>query len=435
MFIITYSEEIMKEERCLFCFLSSYYQKEIMKLSQFQEEKFEDILERYHRIFLANLTVALEKPICKKHNHILHGDAIVSIFKNNKVLIKKLDTFFKNLIEIYTFWISGEAYSAIEKLNKILKSNNLLKKEDFNIREYLFFRGRKNVSNILNKYDMFHIPYDKRYLVGNQRFSLSGFPLLYLSLSLSGIRLELDIDEKKLDEYSISCFHFNNRAKIYSLDNPFRIYYQTQKIIKEPSISKKDLEENLLKLVLTSACLFEKRNSHKLQEKKGINIFYEEYILPQALTQVLKLNKYNGIFYPSTKIFNTLEEDLFNINNFNMAYFPIYNSQRHYDAELFKSLDISVPINFSEEIFRNIRENFDFNFLNNLFKKVKNDLLQNLSKNIKKIKDLSELNSMGIVKFNYLDKIYEDYCNFKSKYDEDDKILSFESLIIYKKIY
>lgn len=182
---------------------------------------------------------------------------------------------------------------------------------------------------------------------------------------------------------------------------------------------------------MTSACLFEKRNSHKLQEKKGINIFYEEYILPQALTQVLKLNKYNGIFYPSTKIFNTLEEDLFNINNFNMAYFPVYNSQRHYDVELFKSLDISVPTNFSEEIFRNIKENFDFNFLNNLVKKVKNDLLQNLSKNIKKIKDLSELNSMGIIKFNYIDKIYEDYCNFKSKYDKDDKILSFESLIIY----
>ena len=114
-----------------------------------------------------------------------------------------------------------------------------------------------------------------------------------------------------------------------------------------------------------------------------------------------------------------------------MAYFPVYNSQRHYDVELFKSLDISVPTNFSEEIFRNIKENFDFNFLNNLVKKVKNDLLQNLSKNIKKIKDLSELNSMGIIKFNYIDKIYEDYCNFKSKYDKDDKILSFESLIIY----
>lgn len=167
------------------------------------------------------------------------------------------------------------------------------------------------------------------------------------------------------------------------------------------------------------------------KKKKGINIFYEEYILPQALTQVLKLNKYNGIFYPSTKIFNTLEEDLFNINNFNLAYFPNYNNQRHYDVKLFNSLDISVPINFSEEIFRNISENFDFNSLNNLFKKITNDLLENLSKNIKKIKDLSELNSMGIVKFKYLDKIYEDYCNFKSKYDEDNKILSFESLIIY----
>ena len=31
-----------------------------------------------------------------------------------------------------------------------------------------------------SKDEMFHIPYEKRNLVGNQRFSLSGLPCLYL---------------------------------------------------------------------------------------------------------------------------------------------------------------------------------------------------------------------------------------------------------------
>ena len=280
---------------------------------------------------------------------------------------------------------------------------------------------------------MFHIPYDKRYLVRNQRFSLSGFPLLYLSSSLFGVYLELDIEnEYPREEYSFSSFYFPNAAKIYSLDNPFRIHYDnTKTFIKESSILENNLEKKLLKLILSSVCLFEKRFPHKLMEKKGINIFYEEYVLPQALTQVLKLNKYHGVFYPSTRIKNTLKDDLFDINNFNLAYFPEYKKKRHYDIDLFNNLNISVPINFSKEILTNIFDVPDIYSLGELFKRA--------------IANAKNSGNTLIIKLSNLLSIYENlfdkYYLFLSeiadvKYSENDKVkykenLIFEILIIY----
>ena len=423
----------MEEKRCLFCFLSSHYQKKIMKLSQLQEEKFEDILKRYSNKFISDLFIILKNPLCKKHKNILYGQEVILNLKKKKNLRSSLKTFFKDLIEIYILWISGEAYHAIEKLNKIF--NDSLSNEDikFEIGKKLFFRGRKNINNILNKYDMFHIPYDKRYLVRNQRFSLSGFPLLYLSSSLFGVYLELDIEnEYPREEYSFSSFYFNNDAKIYSLDNPFRIHYDNTKIfIKETSISENTLEKKLLKLILSSVCLFEKRFPHKLMEKKGINIFYEEYVLPQALTQVLKLNKYHGVFYPSTRIKNTLKDDLFDINNFNLAYFPEYKKKRHYDIDLFNNLNISVPINFSKEILTNIFDVPDIYSLGELFRRAKANVKNSDNALIIRLLNLLSIYENLVDKYNLFSSEIDDV-----KYSENDKVkykenLIFEILIIY----
>ena len=423
----------MEEKRCLFCFLSSHYQKKIMKLSQLQEEKFEDILKRYSNKFISDLFIILKNPLCKKHENILYGQEIILNLKKKKNLRSSLKTFFKDLIDIYVLWISGEAYHAIENLNNIF--NNSLSNEDikFEIGKKLFFRGRKNINNILNKYDMFHIPYDKRYLVRNQRFSLSGFPLLYLSSSLFGVYLELDIEnEYPREEYSFSSFYFNNDAKIYSLDNPFRIHYDnTKTFIKESSILENNLEKKLLKLILSSVCLFEKRFPHKLMEKKGINIFYEEYVLPQALTQVLKLNKYHGVFYPSTRIKNTLKDDLFDINNFNLAYFPEYKKKRHYDIDLFNNLNISVPINFSKEILTNIFDVPDIYSLGELFRRAKANVKNSDNALIIRLLNLLSIYENLVDKYNLFSSEIDDV-----KYSENDKVkykenLIFEILIIY----
>ena len=367
----------MEEKQCIFCFFSDKYQRKIMKYSQLQEEKFEDILDRYKKIFITKLNVIINitKP-CSKHNKILNFELILSNIKNINDLSSELMSFFEGIKKTYKLWISGETFSAIHNFEELLKENKLLEEDDFSINEKIFFRGRNSLNKILNKYEMFHIPYDKRYLVGNQRFSLSGFPLLYLNSSLKGVLSELNIEEKdSYEKYAFSSFHFNKKAKIYSLDNPFRIYFEKvsnniDKVIKEPSFSSEDLKKILLKLIIASVCLFEKRVSHKNQEDNGINIFYEEYIIPQAPTQVLKKNKYNGILYPSTRIKETENSGLFNISNFNLVYFPKYNDKKHYDSMLFESLDISVPITPFELKNNDIISDDEFNSLKEIISKI-----------------------------------------------------------------
>ena len=366
-----------EEKQCIFCFFSDKYQRKIMKRSQLQEEKFEDILDRYKKIFIMELNVLLSTNFfCEKHSKILNANEIITGIQNINNLPSELSIFFDGIKNTYKLWISGETYLAIQKFEKLLKDNKLLEEDTFNITEKIFFRGRDSKNRILNKYEMFHIPYDKRYLVGNQRFSLSGFPLLYLNSSIKGVLSELNIEKDEKDKkYAFSSFHFNEGAKIYSLDTPFRIYFEkNSRIIKEPSFSSENLKKIILKLILASVCLFEKRVSHKNQEDNGINIFYEEYIIPQALTQVLKKNKYDGILYPSTRIKETEDSGLLNIDNFNLVYFPKYNDKRHYDSDLFLSLDISIPVTpFELDNNDNISDN-EFNSLEEIFLEIVNSL-------------------------------------------------------------
>ena len=54
--------------------------------------------------------------------------------------------------------------------------------KDYNTGEKAFYRMRNSQEYVqYEKNEMYHIPFDKNYLVGNERFSITGFPTLYLS--------------------------------------------------------------------------------------------------------------------------------------------------------------------------------------------------------------------------------------------------------------
>ncbi len=349
----------MEEKRCIFCFLSDRNQKKMQKYSQIQEEKYEDILIIFKKLFINDFLMCLSEnhKLCEKHLKIRYINIIIENFK--KIEIEEIDNFFEKLIEVYKNWISGKALVAMQSLHQLLTDKNILNKEEvFNLRNMLFFRGRENFGIPYNRYDMFHIPYDKRYLVKNQRFSLSGYPLLYLNCSIKGVSHELEIENNQ-DKFVFSYFHFKNvepeiENSIYSFTNPFKIFFNdknkfmnmTEEKTYINSYKMENLKIKILKLILSSFCLFEKRVQHKKQEEEGKSIFFEEYVIPQIFTQILKVNDFYGIFYPSTRINEFTQSSLYDENNFNLVYFPTYNSERHYDYNLFKNLDISTPINY-----------------------------------------------------------------------------------------
>ena len=70
-----------EHKECIFCFLTDKNQRELQKQVQLQEEKFEDILKMYKKIFINNFLNAINNPICSKHGKIHNAKDILIMFE------------------------------------------------------------------------------------------------------------------------------------------------------------------------------------------------------------------------------------------------------------------------------------------------------------------------------------------------------------------
>ena len=91
--------------------------------------------------------------------------------------VVRCQTVFGSIIDSY---LKGVHHIAITSANAFIKGINatILSKGA------RLYKARESKSNYLyGKDELFHIPYDKRNKIGNQRFSVSGMPCLYLASS------------------------------------------------------------------------------------------------------------------------------------------------------------------------------------------------------------------------------------------------------------
>lgn len=89
----------------------------------------------------------------------------------------------------------------------------------------LYLKGRAT-SDVLTSWDMFRIPFNKRYLINNQRYSLTGQPLMYIGSSIIDVMEELDVE--KIEELKISAVQIPEEIKLYDLRN--NIYEELNKV-------------------------------------------------------------------------------------------------------------------------------------------------------------------------------------------------------------
>jgi hypothetical protein len=87
---------------------------------------------------------------------------------------------------------------------------------------------------------------------------------------------------------------------------------------------------------LSQVCTFPRK--HYLDNQH----FVEEYVVPQLLTEAVRLHKYDGILYPSTRFINK-KLDLGNgwrnmLFKTNIAMFTTYSSRFLYDKDLLKNV-------------------------------------------------------------------------------------------------
>ncbi|MCR8636609.1 RES domain-containing protein [Paenibacillus radicis (ex Xue et al. 2023)] len=150
------------------------------------------------------------------------------------------------------------------------------------------YRIRKDKFPLTNKKDLFHIPFEERTLVSTQRYSIPGFPCLYLGSSVYTCLEELRTVNNTQQVY-ISSFKNDRGMKFIDLGYPPRV-------ATVASYKKSDVDSyNALKALylcwpLVAAC--------SVQVKDDVRPFKPEYIVPQLLLQwVRNSTHFNGIRY------------------------------------------------------------------------------------------------------------------------------------------
>ena len=404
---------------CLFCFLNNYNQHHIREGIQLRTDRFEHTLEKYKISFLDGLKKNLSLELCEKHTN-----------ENNSILLKEIknisffeiNTFFEELRKIYISWIDSNPLNSLHSLKNLLKNYEIDNIETY-VNGKIFFRGRES-SSFISHWDMFHIPFNRRFLIGNQRYSLIGQPLLYLASSPYCVLKELDkTKDIKISSFRLSYLNYESFGKNISFDhskypcyasidsndlnwqkNNLRIYNNTDNLsslIKTNNPDNNTIDkvnnffdnENItntkrffFQQILANCCSFRLKNSIRGQT------FCEEYVLPQILAQVIK-EDFDGIMFNSTHCYEYKElvnnSTFFNLLCRNVCIFTKYDFSHVddvtyvYDKNLYNKFLISSPIDYTH---KNVHiDYYDI--------KKSINLIANLLLEISKFKDCRTLNS------------------------------------------
>lgn len=325
---------------CVCCFFSPEYQM-TLKRKTFSELRFEDRLEKYKKIFLEEIDALLPVGMCNceyakfEKGYSLYRettDKLLITIKQNK---KVLEQFFDSFIEIYIEYITNGAYKAIKKFSDFLDQEVLKSGSEIALDfTQLLFRAREKTKRNYDELELFHVPFSVRCNLSNQRFSISGQPMLYLAKSIVTAEREI---VKKTNKLVFSAFlpnySYYYQSKIYNLD-----YHVFDSIVKNlPALCKagaRDLGNageidifNVKRDILTNILLFPLNS-----EKKS---FIEEYALPQMFTSIIQASGFIGIEYPSAKSYSDIKEaHLFSDFNKNVAFFVKYQRTENFDRSL-----------------------------------------------------------------------------------------------------
>lgn len=105
-----------------------------------------------------------------------------------------------------------------------------------------------------------------------------------------------------------------------------------------PLFYEQALRIALRKFVLSNLCTFK---THSDEDH-----FHEEYVIPQLLTEAIRLHKYDGILFPSTQYtganisFNGTRHS--NFYKSNLAMFTNYSHSMTYDQELMDNFEVTI---------------------------------------------------------------------------------------------
>ncbi|MBZ5663065.1 MAG: hypothetical protein LAO30_00535 [Acidobacteriia bacterium] len=207
--------------------------------------------------------------------------------------------------------------------------------------------------------DIFHVPFEKRRHVENQRYSIAGLPCLYLGSSIWICWEELNRPE--LDRVWVSRFSFAEGVRVLDFQfPPFLAWHLFGVLLNnsnntEGRSSPKELLDRFDERFIASYILcwpLIAASSIKVEYSEGS--FFPQYIVPQILLQwVTKEQKVDGIRYFSTR---TSPEDA-DVWAHSSCVFPARNvSSSGHCSYLRKKFHLTAPFSWELLQFLDINE-------------------------------------------------------------------------------
>ena len=203
--------------------------------------------------------------------------------------VKSVQTkFIQGLLDTIDVYHDGQPAKAFERLSETLINDLKNFREVLKIREYQvdesFFRMRIIKGNFpLPPIEMFHIPFEKRGYIKTQRYSIPGFPCLYLGRTIYGCWEEMSRPDT--NEFQVA--RLKNLQPINFLDLTHPHDWE--------NLYAKDLYHYFMTWPLIACC--------SVKVKDYSLAFKSEYIIPQLLLQwIREQQQLDGIKFDSTHI-------------------------------------------------------------------------------------------------------------------------------------
>jgi hypothetical protein len=293
-------------------------------------------LDRYVQYYEENRTV-----IFKHVPHLPNEYNWVNMLES----IKNLSSSIEESINLY---FNGDILKATQVFNKSL---NFILFKDFNPiydvqPNTVFYRSRRDEKRSFDKGDMFHVKFEERNKISTNRYSIPGFPALYLGESTYVCWEESD--RHRLRDLWFSKIVNKEKLKVIKIQRFEDLLREIEEMDNDDGEKLSHLCKYLIIYPLIIACTV------KVKDQK--NNFTPQYIIPQLLLQYIATFKdagerIDGIMYLSSQV------DYSKINGvkcYNYV-FPVKASlKKGFCDQLSKTFLISEPTSLEiEEIIHN----------------------------------------------------------------------------------
>lgn len=251
---------------------------------------------------------------------------------------ERLSKYVEQIVKIVDKYLNGDLFSAFESFKELVhsdtddsKHNDFIKSQSLESSKILYRIRAKGEEKTFTRKDIFHVPFSLREKVTTNRFSIPGFPCLYLGTSILTCWEELH--RPALSNFYVAGFKL--KKKINLLDLRFSDSFDDED----------DLCAYIMMLPLIIACTIKRQNFE--------SVFSSEYIFPQILLHRFLQDKKNidGFLFTSSDYASTDMNK--NISLYDNVVIPVKEvNEIGYCPKLCKMFSLSNPFDFESEMIK-----------------------------------------------------------------------------------